>query len=341
MMRKILKALPILVAVLAASASTAAAARTAPVRTLKPHEVASWVRWLGATDDTHVAYGRIPTDGSATADTQMVVRPDAGTSATFAPPPGCTSTAAGGGRVLFGCGWDDVGQSTAVEHVAVMSATGAELTRTSMPGGGGLTAIGEQWIEVPRGTDGNWTTPARMTLLNWHTGETRDVDPTDPATVLDLDADTGVSPLCSGVRAVPRRPEMRPFGLSDLPVVVRAPYALVTTDDGIVGDPASGRVVFSGEHTALHRCGSPKPIALPKPFARGAVLGYGWVATAAEHDGRAVTDLVRLSDRRRFTVPMPGVATFTRGRLYLMNRPGKYPTDPVIGSVSTVQLPRK
>lgn len=328
-------------AVSAGGASAAAVANAAPVRTLKPHEVASWVRWLGAIDDTRVAYGRLGDDSSRQADTQMVVRPDAGPSTTFAPPAGCTSWAPGSHRFLFSCGFANTPQTPVREHLAVTSATGDEVARVDRTVAGVAYGVGTEWIEVLRETDGNWTTPAGETLLNWHTGEAKDVDPTDAGTVIDPDSATGLSALCPGVRAVPRRAETRVFRLSNLPVWTVGSFALVQTTDGVVGDPKSGSVVIGDVTMSLHRCGSSKPVTLPSDFRNGATLGYGWLATSVERNGRSVTDLIRLSDRRRFTVPMTGAMTFTRHRLYLMDRPDRSGGDYVDGSVFTVVLPRK
>jgi len=324
-----------------AVATVAGPAAAAPMRVLHPHQVAGWVRWLGPVDATHVAFGYIRADSTDLRDVTMAVRDDSGGLTTFPPPAGCWSMAAGGGHIAFQCGYPDRSTPDPVWPASVMSATGDERSDVDAHLPGLISRVGTQWIQIDQGTDGNWTTPMRSALLDWRTGEERAADPTDPAVRMDADAASGVSPLCAPLRSVPRSPAMRPFGLSLLPVVVHAPWALVTTDDGIVGDPHSGSVVFRGAHTTLRRCGAAGPVAVPKAFGRDAVLGYGWLGANVRVNGRRRIDLMRLADGRRFTVPGRGALSFTGGRLYIFDRPGKTTTDYHEGSVATVQLPRR
>jgi len=99
-------------------------------------------------------------------------------------------------------------------------------------------------------------------------------------------------------------------------VVVRGRWALLQKPD---------------ERFELHRCGSAKPVALPKGF-RPTALGDGWVggmATAAHRASRPA--VVRLTDRRHFVITgaeRPPVAygsfTFTAGRAYVQGDHGLY-----------------
>jgi hypothetical protein len=318
-------------------------AAAAPARVLHPHPVGDdWVRWLGPVDDTSVAFGRLLATGPDTGDLSLAVRDDTGGVKTLPVPAGCRSQAAGGGRIVLQCGAiDRSNPNDLVRHLAVMSATGDELARVDARRLGSIDGIGAQWVATALTPDPDVTMPRRKALLNWRTGEERVVDPTDPGVVLDLNAPSGFSALCAPLRSVPSLPAMWAFDPSLLPVTVHVPWALVTTKDGIVTDAVSGSVTFTGPETILRRCGSAQPVAVPKPFRRGAVLGYGWLAVSTQANGLHRIDLLRLSDGHRFVVPRSGVPSFTRRRLYIFNRPVKYPTDHNIGSVATVQLPRR
>jgi hypothetical protein len=329
-----------LLAGLAACVGEPAAA--APARVLHPHLVHDWVRWLGPVDATRVAFGRVSASSSDVNDLSLAVRDDAGATKTFAVPTGCSSQAAGGGRIVFQCGYTDASNpNDPVRHLAVMSATGDEVARPDARRLGSIDGVGAQWIASASDADTGATTPRRKTLLNWRTGEERVVDPTDPGTTLDLDVPSGVRALCAPLRSVPSRPARWAFDLSLLPVTLHAPWALVTTEDGIVGNLESGSVMFTGPTTVLRRCGSGQPVAVPEAFRHGAVLGYGWLAANARARGAYRIDLWRLSDGHRFIIPRSGVLSFTRRRLYIFTRPDKYPTDYRLGSVATVQLPTR
>ena len=83
-------------------------------------------------------------------------------------------------------------------------------------------------------------------------------------------------------------------------------------------------MVRRGQSAALYRCGTANPVTLPGPFS-SPVLGDGWVGQLSRRvrGTEWTVDLMRLSDRRRFTVRTMSAAArssgslmFTHGRLY-------------------------
>ncbi|HEY6758424.1 MAG TPA: hypothetical protein VI318_03005 [Baekduia sp.] len=321
-MRKTFIALVVVSGVMAIAAvpSLATAAAVTPLR---PQRVVTGATWLGQADARSIGYRTAASGGVAVRVT------DAGRTAVVPAPEGCTATAIGGGRVAYACGAvTQVDPNTMAQPLAVTSLTGGAVVRvtrneplgasadeaTSPPG-----AVGNQWIWFSTsGYHGPFDS-----YYNWRTGELRYGQPLDPLRTLDLDAPDLATPLCSPLRSV-RAETQATESPRMLPVTVRKPWVLIDTQ----------------AHAELHRCGTAKPVALPAPFGAedlDPVLGDGWLAQPIwRGPGIRSVELLRLSDRRRFTIrTTASVGALTHRRLYL--RSGTTGNE----TISMVSLPRR
>ncbi len=314
-MRKILIAMAILVAGCAASSASAA--------TLTAHRVTAGGDPLGTPGASTFAY----VAAANGAHTSAVLRDDDGRSRTIMAPAGCGITTTGGGLMAGRCGeprWLPGPGGTVATPAFVAAIDGSSVTRFDMLGQGdagygstpsGPIAVGTRWVTEStfayHGGD-------HVEAFDWHAGT---VVPShdDQATAYDdLDAPSGTATLCAPLRRVwfPGEDMGQPAGY--LPVTVSGRYALVQTSSADQDTLVTYR---------LGRCGSSKPVALPKGFAPFA-LGHGWVAgtTKVAHRSPRV-DVVRLSTGRRTPVAgVPGEITrtaragtfaLTQGRLYV------------------------
>jgi hypothetical protein len=296
-----------------AVALSAAPAAPAGAADLRAHQMTARANVFGMVDDTTFAYSE-PRPGGITA---VALRGDDGRTRTVLAPDGCRLSGAGQGLLTGECGTTAVGSSAETVALFVQRPDGTVVTRLSATisadlanGGGGVAprAIGDRWIDLPNGAKDS---PPWTTAVDWHNGEVRDdlglpTGPPDARHLLDLDAPGLVVPLCSPLRRYPGLSFEGTTSWAD--AIVRGRWALLQNPD---------------ETFVLRRCGSSRPVALPKGFVPSA-LGDGWVAgtTRIAHRSPRV-DVVRLSDRRRFTVAgVPGqmvnygTLSLTRARLY-------------------------
>lgn len=308
-MRKTFIAMTIATVALATGGATASAATA--TRTLKAHVVATDARWVGAATATMAAY-RV--DGA------IRTRTDDGLAHTIPMPEGCDVTAAGSGLLAGECGpmTPNPDLSTGTLHLGVWRLDGSEVTRFDVTshediangyGSSPPLEVGAEWIGLADSSKiSSW-----WEYVNWRTHEVRQVYGTDARKISDVNRPELDAALCAPVtRVVFRGPKSHPTYLD---AVVRWPYVLLATREG----------------ATLRRCGGKAHVSLPEGF-EPVTLGYGWVAGWDE----TRLQLVRLSDRRRFTVSgVKGMVnlTLTRGRLYTYSRT-------VPGTVRTVTLPK-
>lgn len=224
-----------------------------------------------------------------------------------------------------------------LRRIAVTSLSGGDavqLDQTLHADGGGSFAarideVGAQWV---RSVESGYHSTYRFQNINWRTGEQRATRETDPTRVVDLDAPDLQAPICPPLRATAEadddpNSDVRELAPALRPVTVRGRWALITRTS----------YWATTQSAKLYRCGSGKPIALPRGFgtaklwpAGGLTLGDGWLATYRPDGMR----LLRLSDRRQFKVSgAPGAAHFTKGRLYVGGARGR--------ALRTVVLPRR
>lgn len=300
-----------------AALGSAGAAASSSAATLQAHQVTAGGVAFGAPDATTFAY---TTDGAG-ATAAVTLRGDDGRIRTVAAPAGCRLTGAGAGVLAGLCGRTDAaGTSTLDLFTQRLDGTVADRITAVVTadnanafGPGGPLRAGTRWLALPNGAkddpDG-W-----ITVVDRRTGEAHDVHgrDLDARQYVDLDATTPTAKLCAPLK----RATVDPLGVD-----VRGRWALVK---------------LSGTRSALRRCGTSKPAALPTGF-RPRALGDGWVAGVTPVAGHAARlDLVRLSDRRRFSVTGVPAArktlTITRGRVYAYQSgsPG----------ISTIKLPQR
>jgi hypothetical protein len=253
---------------------------------LRAHQVSTTAIPVGVADATTLAYR--PTDLPSA---PLVLRGDDGTTRTVPAPAGCALTGVGSGLLAGVCGQVN-GTDTSVLDLVVTGLDGVPVARLSATVTADNANLFTDFRPAAVGRtwlaipNGGKDTPPWTTVVDWHTGESSDVTP-NAAEALDLDRAEPVAPRCG----------------------TRGRLVLVERED---------------ETFALRRCGSSKPVALPRGF-RPSALGDGWVAGSTIVRHRLRVDLVRLADRRRFTLAgVPGVAVdpaegtmlLTHGRLY-------------------------
>lgn len=299
---------------LAAVALGGAIASSASAASLTAHRVTADGQVLGQADATTFAYAY---GGSARSDVvafdRVVLRGDDGRSRTVAAPAGCQVSVAQNALLAGECGprraipssWGDV-----MRNLFVARLDGTLVTRLDVvgrPGADGIgpdapTSVGAQWIGSPNYEHGGHWTDA----VNWHTGEARSDRQSAAGAVEDVNAPDLQAPLCAPVERVPRVDEAFHLPPDHFSAEAHGRYVLLQT---------------TGSSYSVRRCGSTRPVSLPKGFQPRA-LSSGWVAGATKVDGTLRVDVVRLANGRRYSVkgaPRTGfpVLTFTRGRLYL------------------------
>lgn len=301
-MRKIPVLFTALTIALLAMAGPAPAAAPKP-GTIRVHAMQAQASWVWVAGPRTIAYtaGR-PGSG-------FVTLGDDGTVRSVPAPAGCTGDAGGSGHLVFGCVLSTdarTGVQTREERVTdLRGAEQARVTYAEVPNPvdsglfGGPVAMGEQWLHA----EGSCYHCGVLTAdVNWHTGEVRRTESADPSRYADLDAPDLSTPLCAPLRA-----EGLPDGAETEPAVL--PYVDVHGRWALLGTWASGP---DGPRSTkrLWRCGSARPVDLGAGVTPVA-LGDGWVATQTAPAHRSPRlDLVRLRDRRRFTLPgVPGRIT--------------------------------
>jgi hypothetical protein len=329
-MRKILIILGAALGVLA----FAAPAPASSLVTVTPRLLGTDVGWVARADATTVAYGAARRGAGA-----MTIA-DTGAVRAVPSPAGCFALTAGSGHLFYGCG-EEFDWSTGIDHRhgRVTDLAGVEQARLDydVPSAGAdgaapssASAIGEQWIHLYATCYhcGSWSLD-----YNWHTGAMRLVRGHDARLFEDLDAPLLTVPICAPL-SLAKEPDTESTGAPVfLGVQVDRPWVLL---ESATGPEPEGGFTYRWR---LRRCGSSRPVAMPpgtNPFA----LGGGWVAlwrTHPRHGSRL--ELLRLRDRRRFTVAgfwgrQPPQVVLTAGRAVIRG-------DAVsAGSAYTLRLPR-
>jgi hypothetical protein len=306
-----------------------AMAASSAVRVLDAHRVAKDAFALGQADATTVAF-RAPWSGSV-----VVMRGDDGAVRTVRAPSGCVARTAGGGHVAYSCGADtpSADGGGVVHHLAVTSLSGDDAVRLDAVGvvnydgtwADAPTGVGAQWIRAPNGC---YHCGAWWENVNWHTGQVRETHEGDPRMYGNLDTPALMVPLCPPLRAA-RAPADR----------YEPPLTTVTVRGRWV-------VIRRGQSATLYRCGTANPVTLPAPFT-SPVVGDGWVGQLSRwRKGTGWTvDLLRLLDRRRFTVRATPAAARSSGSLMFTHRrlytsiTGSHHGAPT-GAIFTVVLPK-
>src|SRR4051794_14114997 len=274
--------------------SAPAPAGAAPMRSLKPHLISTSAGWVAEADNSTIAFG------SGALGSRAVTFADDGTVQSVPAPAGCTAETAGAGHLLFDCGNEYLDGGAEHRAYRITDLAGSEQARADVvfqgAGSDGQLpgppdAMGADWIHHEQSCHhcDVWSMD-----VNWHTGVVRRVWAHDLKLYENLDSPLLTTPLCAPLQltAAPGHD----FGgwPALLPVQVARPWALLTT-------LRTGEYGPETTHT-LWRCGSPKPVALPKgvePFA----LGAGWVALLTSKRGdRMGVQLLRLRDGRRFGI---------------------------------------
>lgn len=312
-------------AILAAAATAAGAAPTgapaAPPQRLKAATVTGGGTVLGAADATSLA--------SRAADGTVILQDDAGGQRGLPPLAGCQADAVGSGLIAWDCraaapaGAPPPAPQPAPQAlpIVVTDLAGTERGRALVPypGGNALSdtrAVGTQWVEHVS-PDPNRKAAGTRLWTNWHTGEQKTIDPSAQGIWPSLDAEGLVTAYCSPVRAeklLPGPGDTTPAGVR--PVQYRAPWAIIDSRSGPArpSNPVKHRVL---------RCGSGHVEQVPASLTvgRAVTLGDGWAAWTPR-TGSGATQLLRLSDGRRYVTSVKGTASFTSGSLWVVSPSG-------------------
>jgi hypothetical protein len=300
-----------------------AVAAPASAASLKAHRVIAHGTTLGQADATTFAYS---SDADRTGS--VVLRGDDGRVRTVAAPAGCRVSVAQNGLLAGECGpHDPIASSpgSVLRHLFVARLDGSAVTRLDTAGqvgadgstAGPPSSVGAQWIGSPNAEyhGGEWTE-----AVNWHTGEVREDRQIAAGTIDDVNAPDLQVPLCAPIERVEHVDDVFGSAPGYFDAQAQGPYVLLQHADG---------------HGTVRRCGSTRPVRLPRGFdARE--LGGGWAAGAAGAGRGLRIEVVRLADGRRRTVTgiprsIPTL-TFARGRLYLSDFAGS-------NAIYTVKLP--